>query len=78
MEKLDDEMLDGINGGTSLQYNMDNDPLYNRFSSMREKENEDKEKNGMESRAAFIGSFGRWVNGGRPNQNVASNNGKKG
>ena len=82
LNKIDDELLDEINGGTQIRYDMEQDPLYRRFSSMKENEREEG-GSGMESRAAFLGEIGNWVNGRRQtgaavNGMAATGTGKKG
>ena len=82
LNKIDDELLEEINGGTQIRYDMEKDPLYRRFSSMKENEREEG-GSGMESRAAFLGEIGNWVNGRRATGTAAvgqtsTGTGKKG
>lgn len=65
MERLSDEMLDMISGGTDPGYTLENDPLFKKFSQLEQKEGS-KANGGMESRAEFIGSFKEWVSNGMP------------
>ena len=62
---LTDDELEIISGGVAVEYDMESDPLYKRFSAYW-KGREDEKGNGMESRAEFISSFHKWVNDGIP------------
>ena len=65
MEKLSDEMLDMVSGGTGPGYTLDKDPLFRKYSQLEQKEGAEQ-NGGMESRAEFIGSFKEWVSNGMP------------
>lgn len=66
--RLDDDLLEVVTGGTEggINYGMDKDPLYNKFSNFwNGKETEGV--TGEQSRTEFIDSFRSWVKDGMPN-----------
>ena len=65
MRKLEDDLLEGISGGTELKYEMENDPLYRKFTSFWN-DNSEKSGSGMDSRAEFMNAFRQWVSDGVP------------
>ncbi len=68
MEKLSDDMLDNVCGGVGsveIKYNMDDDPMFQKFSKLYNNEKSEN-SNGMDSRAEFLSSFRQWVNDGMP------------
>lgn len=72
-EMLSDEMLDSVVGGVgpaknSGTYDLDNDPLFKRFSSLMDGEKKKNGVTGMESRAEFINLFRKWMKDGMPDQ----------
>ena len=70
MEKLTDEMLEGVSGGTEIRYDLENDPLYNKLKKTAQ-DQEKENGTGMESRTDFLTSFKDWVSGGaQANKNV--------
>ena len=66
MEKLCDDMLDNVAGGTEIRYNIEDDPLYSKFKELWDKNNGGSNGSGMESRTDFIDSFRKWVSVGAP------------
>lgn len=66
MEKLSDDILDNVTGGSEIRYSMDSDPLFSKFKNLWEKEEEKNGGSGMESRADLISSFKEWTSNGMP------------
>lgn len=65
--RIEDDVLEGVTGGTEggINYGMDKDPLYNKFSDFWN----GKEKKGVTgegSRTEFIDNFRSWVKDGMP------------
>ncbi|MCR4739910.1 MAG: hypothetical protein K5886_06575 [Lachnospiraceae bacterium] len=75
--KLDDNMLDTVSGGAEAVYGMENDPLYQKFSSFWN-ETEGSKGTGMDSRAEFMNTFRKWVSDGIPENISAWYNGLTG
>ncbi len=64
-EKLKDEELALVSGGDGVNYSIQDDPLYKKFSEILKHENKDK-VTGMDTRAGFIDEFQAWVKEGSP------------
>ncbi|MCR5735699.1 MAG: hypothetical protein K6G22_13920 [Lachnospiraceae bacterium] len=65
--KLDDDMLDNISGGSDMQFNMDSDPLYQKFYNFWYNNGEPGGGiTGGTSRTEFLNSFRQWVSDGVP------------
>ena len=63
---LDDELLDGVSGGSRVTYGMEDDPLYEKFASFWNAEKGKGDGSGMDSRAEFMSAFRKWVSDGVP------------
>ena len=66
--KLEDDMLEDVSGGAELNYGMENDPLYQKFTSFWNDNSgkSGKSGSGMDSRAEFMNAFRQWVSDGVP------------
>lgn len=69
--KLSDDLLEDVSGGT-MNYKMEDDPLYRKFSTFwegKDKEGKDREEmdgSGSGSRSEFMSSFRQWLSNGKP------------
>ena len=63
-----EDMLKGVSGGAGgLGYGMENDPLYQKFTSFWNNGNDGKAlQSDMGSRAEFMNAFKQWVKDGVP------------
>ena len=65
--KLNDDMLDTVSGGKGMDFEMENDPMYQKFASFWNSKNAEGIQNtGMDSRAEFMNAFRKWVSDGVP------------
>ena len=65
MAVLNDDELENVSGGASEVYDMESDPLYQRFTAYW-KERGNEKSDGMGSRAEFINAIHKWEKDGIP------------
>ena len=79
MEKINDELLEEVTGGTDFTYSLGDDPIYSKYKGLSNKNNgtdetdingkKEERRTGMESRVGFLDAFTKWVGGGMSGSN---------
>ena len=67
LQKLDDDILENVTGGSGPNYDIESDPLFNRFKEVWDSSDEHS-SDGMSSRSSLIRSFRKWINETTPDQ----------